>query len=73
MAAETCGSNIVVTKKHTKTIYLSQVGHGMPYFAGARVQQVMDWATCLTSLPKVFFLWSKKVSKPLENKFCKAV
>ena len=33
--------------------------------------KVMDRAICLNLLPKAFFLWSKKVSKPLENKFLK--
>ena len=40
MVAETCVSNIVVTQKHTKTINLFQLGHGIPYFAGTSAKRL---------------------------------
>ena len=45
--------------------YLSQVGHGMPYFVGARAQLGYGLGNLFSSIPKgAFFLWSKKVQNP---------
>ena len=59
--------------KAYENYYLSQVGHGMPYFAGARVQQGYGLGNLFSSIVKAFFLWLKMVPKPSENKCCKAV
>ena len=73
MVAETCVSIIVVTKKAFENYYLSQVGHGMPYFAVERVQQDYGLGNLFSSIVKKFSLWSKKVPKSSENKFRKAI
>ena len=60
--------------KAYENYYLSQVGHGMPYFAGARVQQGYGLGNLFSSIAKsVLPLVKKKVPKPSENKFYKAV
>ena len=38
--------------KAYENYYLSQVGHGMPYFAGARVQQVYGLGNLFSSIAK---------------------
>ena len=73
MVAETCVSNIVVTQKHTKNYYLSYVGHGTHYFAGARVQQSYKLGNLFRFIAKRVFPLVKKGAKALENKFCNPV
>ena len=43
--------------------YLSQVGHGMPYFAGARVQQGYGLGNLFSSIAKSVFPLVKKGAK----------
>ena len=59
--------------KAYENYYLSQVGHGMPYFAGARVQQGYRLGNLFRSIAKSVLLWSKKVPKLWKNKCCKVV
>ena len=59
--------------KAYENYYLSQVGHGMPYFAGARVQQGYGLGNLFSSIAKSILPLVKKVPKPSKNKFCKAV
>ena len=62
-----------MTQKHNENYYLSQVGHGMPYFAGARVQQGYGLGNLFSSIAKSVLPLVKKGAKTSENKFCKAV
>ena len=59
--------------KAYENYYLSQVGHGMPYFAGARVQQGYGLGNLFSSIAKSVLPLVKKGAKTLENKFYKAV
>ena len=57
--------------KAYENYYLSQVGHGMPYFAGARVQQGYGLGNLFSSIAKSVLPLVKKGAKTL--KFYKAV
>ena len=59
--------------KAYENYYLSQVGHGIPYFSGARVQQGYGLGNMFNFIAKTVFFWPEKVPKPSENKFCKTV
>ena len=51
--------------KAYENYYLSQVGHGMPYFAGARVQQGYGLDNLFSSIAKSVLLLVKKGAKTL--------
>ena len=51
--------------KAYKNYYLSQVGHGMPYFAGARVQQGYGLGNLFSSIAKSVLPLVKKSAKSL--------
>ena len=51
--------------KAYKNYYLSQVGHGMPYFAGARVQQGYGLGNLFSSIAKSVLPLVKKGAKTL--------
>ena len=51
--------------KAYENYYLSQVGHGMPYFAGARVQQGYGLGNLFSSIAKSVLPLVKKGSKTL--------
>ena len=59
--------------KAYESYYLSQVGDGMPYFAGARVQQGYGLGNLFSSIAKSVLPLIKKGAKPWENKFYKTV
>ena len=50
-----------------KNYYLSQVGHGMPYFSGERVQQGYGLGNLLSSIAKSVLPLVKKGAKTLEK------
>ena len=60
-------------EKAYENYYLSKIDHGMPYFAGARVQQGYRLGNLFSSITKSLLPLVKMVPKPLENKCCKAV
>ena len=51
--------------KAYENYYLSQVGHGMPYFAGARVQQGYGLGNLFSSIAKSVLPLVKKGAKTL--------
>ena len=53
--------------KAYENYYLSQVGHGMPYFAGARVQQGYGLGNLFSSIAKSVLPLVKKGAKTLEK------
>ena len=55
--------------KAYENYYLSQVGHAMPYFAGARVQQGYGLGNQFSSIAKSVLSLVKKGAKTLENNF----
>ena len=59
--------------KAYENYYLSQVGHGMPYFSGARIQQGYGLGNLFSSIAKSVLPLVKSGAKQSENKFCKAV
>ena len=65
MIAETCGSNTVVKQKHLKNIIC--LNHGMPYFAGARVQQRYGLGNLFSSIAKSVLPLIKKGAKTLRK------
>ena len=54
--------------KAYKNCCLSEVGHGMPYFAGARVQQGYPLGNLFSSIAKSVFPLVKKGAKTLGKK-----
>ena len=54
--------------KAYKNYYLSQVGHGMPYFVGARVQQGYGLGNLFSSIAKSVLPLVKKGAKILRKK-----
>ena len=57
--------------KAYENYYLSQVGHGMPYFAGSRVQQGYGLGNLFNSIAKSVLPLVKKVTKPWETSVAK--
>ena len=58
--------------KAYENYYLSQVGHGMPYFAGARVQQGYGLGNLFSSIAKsVLPLVKKRCQNPGKTSFTK--
>ena len=53
--------------KAYENYYLSQVGHGMPYFAGARVKQGYGLGKLFSSIAKSVLPLVKKNAKTLEK------
>ena len=53
--------------KTYENYYLSQVGHGMPYFAGARVQQGYGLGNLFSSIAKSVLPLVKNGAKTLEK------
>ena len=59
--------------KAYENYYLSQVGHGIPYFAGARVQQGYGLGNLFNSIAKRVFSLVKKGAKTLGKQFASDV
>ena len=58
--------------KAYENYYLSQVGHGMPYFAGARVQQGYGLGNLFSSIVQsVLSLVKKRCQNPWKTSFTK--
>ena len=65
MVAETCGPKYCCDAKAYKSYYLPQVGHGMPYFVGTRVQQGYGPGNLFSSIAKSVLSLVKKGAKTL--------
>ena len=57
--------------KAYENYYLSQVGHGMPYFSGARVQQGYGLGNMFNSIDKSVFFDQKRCQNPQKTSFAK--
>ena len=59
--------------KAYKNCYLSQLSHGMPYFAGEQVQQGYGLGNLLVPLPKAFFFGEKRCQNSWKTSVAKLV